>query len=58
MPTLPPPPIPAPPSAELLPPPGELRTRLAVALREVSLLRRILKLAEHAARLRQEGGTK
>ncbi len=35
-----------PPSAALLPPPADLRTRLAVALREVDLLRRLIRAAE------------
>src|SRR5689334_16321576 len=35
-----------PPSAELLPPAKALRERLAVALREVSLLRRLIRAAE------------
>jgi hypothetical protein len=35
-----------PPSAVLLPPTPELRTRLAVALREVDLLRRLIRVAE------------
>lgn len=41
-----------PPSSTLLPPPGELRHRLAVALREVDLLRRLIRVAEHVARFR------
>jgi hypothetical protein len=32
----------------LIPPPGELRHRLAVALREVDFLRRLIRVAEHA----------
>ena len=43
-------PNPIPPSARLIPSPRELRLRLAVALREVDLLRRMIRLAEHAAR--------
>jgi hypothetical protein len=35
-----------PPSAVLLPPTPELRTRLAVALREVDLLRRLIRVAK------------
>lgn len=35
-----------PPSAELLPPPSALRQRLAIALREVNLLRRLIRVAE------------
>ncbi len=35
-----------PPSATLLPPPTALRERLAVALREVELLRRLIRAAE------------
>jgi len=35
-----------PPSAALLPPPPALRERLAVALREVDLLRRLILAAE------------
>ena len=42
--------IPAPSSTELIPPPQELRLRLAAALRDVDLLRRLLRLAERAAR--------
>lgn len=34
------------PSASLIPPAPELRFRLSVALREVDLLRRILRVAE------------
>ncbi len=37
-----------PPSTTLIPPPSELRHRLAVALREVDLLRRLIRVAEHA----------
>jgi hypothetical protein len=40
-----------PKSAELIPPPQELRLRLAVALREVDLLRRLIRLAEDASRI-------
>jgi hypothetical protein len=43
-------PIPDPPSFNLIPPPPELRHRLAVALREVDLLRRLIRVAEYAAR--------
>ena len=39
-----------PPSAQLIPSPQELRLRLAIALREVDLLRRMIRLAEHVAR--------
>jgi hypothetical protein len=39
-----------PPSKQLIPSPGELRLRLAVALREVEMLRRLVRLAEFAAR--------
>jgi hypothetical protein len=35
-----------PPSAALLPPPAALRERLAVALREVDLLRRLIRAAD------------
>ncbi len=35
-----------PPSAALLPPSAHLRERLAVALREVELLRRLIRAAE------------
>lgn len=35
-----------PPSAKLLPPPDALRARLAVALREVDLLRRLIRAVE------------
>ena len=35
-----------PPSAALLPPVPSLRERLAVALREVDLLRRLIRIAE------------
>ena len=35
-----------PPSAALLPPTPALRERLAVALREVDLLRRLIRMAE------------
>ncbi len=35
-----------PPSADLLPPAAALRERLAVALREVDLLRRLIRAAE------------
>lgn len=37
-------------STELIPSPQELRHRLALALREVDLLRRLIRVAEHAAR--------
>lgn len=43
-------PDPVPPSLVLIPPPPELRHRLAVALREVDLLRRLIRVAEYAAR--------
>lgn len=36
-----------PPSAALLPPAPALRERLAVALREVDLLRRLIRAAEY-----------
>jgi hypothetical protein len=39
-----------PPSRNLIPPPSELRHRLAVALRDVDVLRRLIRVAEHAAR--------
>lgn len=39
-----------PPSQALIPPPPELRFRLAVALREVDLLRRLIRVSEYAAR--------
>lgn len=39
---------PTPPSAALLPPPPALRERLAVALREVDLLRRLIRAADAA----------
>ncbi len=42
-----------PPSVTLVPTPTDLRHRLAVALREVDLLRRLIRVAEHAARYRQ-----
>jgi hypothetical protein len=38
------------PPTSLIPPPGELRHRLAVALRDVDMLRRLIRVAEHAAR--------
>ena len=34
------------PTASLIPSPAELRSRLAVALREVELLRRLIRLSE------------
>jgi hypothetical protein len=37
-----------PPSAALLPPPAHLRERLAIAIREVALLRRLIRAAESA----------
>lgn len=37
-------------SQALIPPPGELRYLLAVAMREVDILRRLIRVAEHAAR--------
>jgi hypothetical protein len=46
-----------PPSVDLVPAPTELRHRLAVALREVDLLRRLLRVADHAARYRVSGRT-
>ena len=46
-------PVPAPPSLDLIPPPPALRLRLAVALREVDLLRRLIRVAEYAARFGQ-----
>jgi hypothetical protein len=46
-----------PPSATLVPAPTELRRRLAVALREVELLRRLIRVAEHAARYGQQNQT-
>jgi hypothetical protein len=39
-----------PPSITLVPAPAELRRRLAVALREVDLLRRLIRISEYAAR--------
>jgi hypothetical protein len=42
-----------PPSINLVPAPTELRHRLAVALREVDLLRRLIRVADHAARYTQ-----
>jgi hypothetical protein len=42
-----------PPSLSLVPAPAELRHRLAVALREVDLLRRLIRVADHAAHYRQ-----
>ena len=46
-------PIPVSPSLDLIPPPPDLRLRLAVALREVDLLRRLIRVAEYAARFGQ-----
>ena len=46
-------PDPIPPSLVLIPPSPELRHRLAVALREVDLLRRLIRVAEYAARYRR-----
>jgi hypothetical protein len=43
-------PNPTPPSTILIPPAGELRGRLALALREVDLLRRLIRVAEYATR--------
>jgi hypothetical protein len=43
-------PNPIPPSAQLIPSPQELRLRLAVALREVDLLRGMIRLSERASR--------
>jgi hypothetical protein len=45
-------PIPDPQPVNLIPPPPELRHRLAVALREVDILRRLIRVAEYAARFR------
>lgn len=45
--------LPFPPSLELIPSPPDLRLRLAVALREVDLLRRLIRVAEYAARFSQ-----
>jgi hypothetical protein len=42
-------PDPIPPSTNLIPPPSELRHRLAVALREADILRRLIRVAEYAA---------
>jgi hypothetical protein len=42
-----------PTSTELIPSPQELRHRLALALREVDLLRRLIRVAEHAARIHE-----
>jgi hypothetical protein len=50
-------PEPIPPSQALLPPPPELRFRLAVALREVDLLRRLIRVSEYAARYGRPGPT-
>jgi hypothetical protein len=41
---------PIPQAVSLIPRPPELRFRLAVALREVDLLRRLIRVSEHAAR--------
>jgi hypothetical protein len=46
-----------PPSVTLVPAQAELRHRLAVALREVDLLRRLIRVAEYAASYRQTGHT-
>jgi hypothetical protein len=46
-----------PPSVALVPASAELRQRLAVALREVDLLRRLIRVADHAARYRKPGHT-
>jgi hypothetical protein len=50
-------PDPIPSSKTLIPPPGELRGRLALALREVDILRRLIRVAEHAARYGQIANT-
>jgi hypothetical protein len=44
-----------PPSITLVPARAELSHRLAVALREVDLLRRLLRVADHAARYGRPG---
>ena len=44
---------PTPPSLVLVPPPPELRRRLAVALREVDILRRLIRVSEYATRYAQ-----
>jgi hypothetical protein len=46
-----------PPSITLVPAQTELRHRLAVALREVDLLRRLIRVADHAARYGQPDHT-
>jgi hypothetical protein len=46
-------PAPIPPSTTLIPPAGELRGRLALALREVDFLRRLIRVAEYAGRYGQ-----
>jgi hypothetical protein len=38
--------VPPPPSAALIPPPKTLRTKLATALQEVAILRRLIRVAE------------
>jgi hypothetical protein len=48
----------APPLTENLPPPEELERRLGAALREVELLRRLLRVSERAARYRKVLGEK
>lgn len=40
-----------PPSADLLPPPGVLRERLARTLRDAEILRALLRLSEREAKL-------
>jgi hypothetical protein len=50
-------PDPVPQSVCLIPPPPELRFRLAVALREVDLLRRLIRVSEYAARLSRPSPT-
>jgi hypothetical protein len=51
-------PEPIPPSQALLPPASELRFRLAVALREVDLLRRLLRVTDYVARYGHLGSVK
>jgi hypothetical protein len=43
-------PDPIPPSLVLIPPSPELRHRLAIALREVDILRRLIRVSEYATR--------
>ena len=48
---------PIPQAVNLIPRPPELRFRLAVALREVDLLRRLIRVSEYAARFCKPGTT-